>query len=353
MKNKSEIMRLLSIIDTKVPRISLAFLPTPVHKLTGLSQKYGADIYIKRDDMTGGEFGGNKTRKLEYVLPDVLAQGADYIVTAASVQSNWCRQVVSVAARNGLNSILYLFGHEIPEELRGNLLLDKIMGAEVNFIQLDKGESLYQGLQRTDSIRKKRIAQLESEGHKCHYIEVGAPCPKGHISYLAAIGELITQLETMGLAVDDFDYMVTPIGAGGTYTGMSMAKKLFDLKAEILGFCTSTMHPTMVNDILQASEATSDFLNIDLKVDQKNIHVDFDYAGEYDVPTYLSTQAIKIAAQNDGIFLDPVYTSKAMSGLLDYLQKGNIPSGKRILFWHTGGVPALFSEEQTAGSFFD
>lgn len=353
MEAQSEIQNLINIIEEKAPRIELALLPTPLHRLPGISLAYGADIFIKRDDMTGIEFGGNKTRKLEYVLPELIEAGVQYLVTGASVQSNWCRQVAAAAARKGLKTILYLFGPEEPGELRGNLLLDKIMGSEVHFIKLAKSETLYQGLSRTEEIRRQRIDELEKQGHRSQYIVVGAPVPKGHVAYISAMAEMTFQLQAMGMSPDFFDYIVTAIGAGGTYAGLSMAKKLFGMKSQIYGFCTSSMHPTMVDDIIEASKATSDFLGMDLSLKREDIHVDFDYGGEYDVPTSLSTQAIKMVASSDAVFLDPVYSAKAMSGLLNHLKKGIFSSGSRILFWHTGGLPALFSEEKTAGCFSD
>ncbi len=353
MKDNQEIDRTLNQLKGKLPRINLAFLPTPLHKLPRLSRQYGIELYIKRDDLTGIEFGGNKTRKLEFTLPHALAEEADYIVTGASIQSNWCRQTVSACTQCGLKTILYLFGPGIPTEYRGNLLLDKTLGAEVHLIKLMEGENLYDGLNRTEGMRKKRIQELEEEGHKCFYLKVGAPFPKGHAAYVWAMAELAHQLQDLEMTLDDLDYIVTPLGAGGTYTGLLVAKKLFESRVKIYGYCTSSMHPTMEDDILNASRETAEFLELDLSFDKEDIHVSFDYGGEYDVPTQKSTEAIKRVARNEGVLLDPVYTAKAMSGLLDYLEKGVIPSGSRVLFWHTGGLPALFSGQETAGTIYE
>jgi D-cysteine desulfhydrase/L-cysteate sulfo-lyase len=146
---------------------------------------------------------------------------------------------------------------------------------------------------------------------------------------------------------------VTPIGAGGTYTGLLVGKKLFESKVEIHGYCTSGMHPTMEEDILNASRATAECLELDLSFDKEDINVSFDYGGEYDIPTAKSTEAIKRVARNEGLLLDPVYTAKAMSGLLDHLEDGSISRGSRVLFWHTGGLPALFSGQETAGAIHE
>ena len=353
MKDNQEIDGTLNQLKAKLPRINLAFLPTPLHKLPGLSRQYGIELYIKRDDLTGIEFGGNKTRKLEFALPDALAEKADYVITGASIQSNWCRQTVSACTQCGLKTILYLFGPSIPTEYKGNLLMDKTLGAEVHLIKLMEGENLYGGLNRTEEMRKKRIQELEEEGHKCFYLKVGAPFPKGHAAYVWAMAELAHQLQDLEMTLDDLDYIVTPLGAGGTYTGLLIGKKLFESKVEIYGYCTSSMHPTMEDDILNASRETAEFLELDLSFDKEDIHVSFDYGGEYDVPTRKSTEAIKHVARNEGVLLDPVYTAKAMSGLLDYLEKGLIPPGSRVLFWHTGGLPALFSGQEPAGTIYE
>ncbi|MDD4266378.1 MAG: D-cysteine desulfhydrase family protein [Aminobacterium colombiense] len=353
MKDIQEIERTLNQLKEALPRVNLAFLPTPLHKLPRLSRQYDIELFIKRDDLTGIELGGNKTRKLEFVLPDALAAKADYIITGASIQSNWCRQMVSACVQCGLKTILYLFGPNIPTECQGNLLLDKTLGAEVHLIKLNEGENLYDGLNRTEKMRKKRIQELDDAGHNCFYLKVGAPFPKGHAAYVWAMAELVHQLQNLGMTLDDLDYIVTPLGAGGTYAGLFVAKKLFESKVKIYGYCTSGMHPTMEDDILNACRDTAHFLGVDLSFGKSDIHVSFDYGGEYDVPTPKSTEAIKHVARSEGVLLDPVYTAKAMSGLLDYLEKGLIPSGSRVLFWHTGGLPALFSGRETAGTIYE
>ena len=353
MKDIREINTMTRNILRNVPRVNLTFLPTPLQTLPNLSRRYGVEFFMKRDDLTGREFGGNKTRKLEFVLPDVLAEGADCIVTGASVQSNWCRQTVAAGNQCGLRTILYLYGPEIPDDCRGNLLLDKTLGAEVHFVRLGPGETLYDGLTGTEAMRRNRMRELEAEGHTCRYIKVGAPFAKGHVAYFAALAELANQLHDRNMTLDDLDCIVTPLGAGGTYAGLLTAKKLFGSNVKLFGFCTSSMHPTMVDDILKASRETAEFLKLDLTFSEDDVRVDFDFGGTYDVPTQKSTEAIREVARNEGVLLDPVYGAKAMSGLLEYLREGAIPRGSRILFWHTGGLPALFSGEGTAGRIFE
>jgi len=165
-----------------------------------------------------------------------------------------------------------------------------------------------------------------------------------------AMGELALQMSSYGFEPDDIDYVVTPIGAGGTYAGLLTGKLLLQCRTHIIGFTTSGMHPTMKDDIFNAVQEASDYIRKKLPVTKDDIQVDFDFGGEYDVPTSASTEALRLLAREEGILLDPVYGAKAMAGLMDYLEKGKIPQGSRIVFWHTGGLPALFSGAEIAGA---
>lgn len=352
MIGNDEFKALYAKIFDKVPRLPLSFLPTPLHPLHGILEKTGVDILIKRDDMTGIEFGGNKTRKLEFVLTRVLQQNADYVLTGASVQSNWCRQLVSACIQLGIKPILYLYGSKIPDEYTGNMLLYKTLGAEVHFFALKEGENMYGGLKRTEAIRNERLKEIEKQGKTGMYLTVGAPEPLGHIAYVNAMFELALQLEEMNLTLDDIDYIVTPIGSGGTYIGLLLGTKLLKAKTKIMGFCTSDMHPTMETVIKDGCQEVIDCFSLPIECTEGDILVSFDYGGIYDTPTLGSTNAIKTVARTSAVLLDPVYTAKAMHGLLDKIEKGIIKPGSRVVFWHTGGLPALFSGEEIAGKIY-
>jgi D-cysteine desulfhydrase/L-cysteate sulfo-lyase len=352
MRNKTY-QRALEKLEN-IPRVKLAFLPTPLQKLQRLSDLYGVEVYIKRDDLTGVEFGGNKTRKFEFVLPEAIEKKADYLITSAAFQSNWCRQAVATGIKCGMKTILYLNGPKIPQGYRGNLLLDKVMGAEVHLVELKQGETLIQGRQRIQGEITSKIEELEKKGHKCHFIKVGAPFPQGHIAYTFAVGELVRQLEEVEMNLNDIDYVVTAVGTGGTYTGLLVGKKLFNSTVCIYGFAVSHLHPDMSKEVLHESKATAEFYDMDLSFSEEDIHINFDYVGEgYDIPSKKGTEAIKQVAREEAIILDPVYTGKAMSGLLDFIKIGKIPQGSKVLFWHTGGLPAVFAEEELTGSIYE
>jgi len=346
-------MNKLFKVFEKIPRVKIAFLPTPLQKLERLSRLYGVEMYIKRDDLTGIEVGGNKTRKFEFVLPEAIAKGADYLVTGAAFQSNWCRQTVACGNKLGMKTILFLYGPKIPQEYRGNLLLDKIMGAEVHLIKLEPGEDMFKAFQRTESERTSIMKELEKKGHKCYYIQVGAPFPRGHVTYAYAMGELALQLKEIGMNLDDF-HIATAIGTNGTYTGLLVGKKLLNSTANIYGFSVSQFHPNVREDVLREAKATAKFLGMDLSFSEEDIHISSDYIGEgYDIPSEKGTEAIKQVAREEGVILDPVYTGKAMAGLLDFIKTGKIPKGSKVLFWHTGGLPAVFAGEEITGDIYE
>jgi len=360
METKSEMYYKAFELLEKVPRFKFAFLPTPLQKLERLSQLYGVETYIKRDDLTGVGFGGNKTRKFEFILPEAIEGGVDYLVTRAAFQSNWCRQTVAAGIKCGMKTILYLLGPKIPQDYRGNLLLDKVMGAEVHLVELNPGESVFQGrLRIQNELAPARIKELEEKGHKCFYIETGAPFPQGNVAYAYAIGELARQLKDIGMDLDDLNCIACPLGTAGTYTGLLVGKKLFNSTVNIHGFSVSRHDPGLSTagearlrgeEVLRRAKTTAEFLGVGLSFSKEDIHIDSNYVGEgYDIPSEKGTEAIKQVAREEAIILDPVYTGKAMSGLLDFIKIGRIPKGSKVLFWHTGGTPTVFAEKEIVG----
>ncbi len=338
----------------KLPRKQLAFLPTPLHKLEKLSQAYGVEIYMKRDDLTGIEFGGNKTRKYEFILPGVLESGADYVLTAAAFQSNWCRQAVTTGIKCGFKTILYLFGKKVPEEYQGNVLINKTMGAEVHLIELNPGEDIIAGMKRTEETRKARIEELEKQGFHCQWLDIGGPVAEGHVAYTYAFGELSEDLDRLNMDLDDLDYVITAMGTGGTYTGLLTGKKLFDADVKVKGYTVSHMFPAIEDDVLTGAKDTAKLLGADLSFAREDLDINNEYIGEaYAVPSEKSIEATKEVARKEAVLLDPVYTAKAMAGLLDQIRKGIIPRGSKILFWHTGGLPAFFAGEKYTGKVWE
>ncbi|HHY70615.1 MAG TPA: D-cysteine desulfhydrase family protein [Thermoanaerobacterales bacterium] len=333
----------------KMPRAKLGFFPTPLHKLEKLSKKLGVELYLKRDDLTGiNVYGGNKMRKLEFLLGDAILRGAKYVITFGATQSNHAMQTVAACRMCNLEPILFLLSIVRPDEndLRGNMLLDKIMGAEVNIVSAE-GKPMFESFELSRLQSEKRIRELEKQGHKCYVIPTGGANPIGSIGFISGFVELIAQANKMDIQLD---YICHATGSGGTLAGLAAGKKLLESKVEILSFSVSEKpeeHPTTVANL--AKDAIK-LLGADKMITPDDLNFDSNYLGEgYEIPTDASTEALKLLARTEGILIDPVYTAKAFSGLLDYIEKGTIPQGSKVLFWHTGGATALFAEKQIVG----
>jgi len=333
------------------PRVDIGFFPTPLQKLENMSNEYGVDLFIKRDDLSGPEFGGNKVRKLEFIIAEALERNCDYIITYGGFQSNHCRQLTAACKKYGLEPILYLVSEKEPEEYRANLHLDKIMDAEINFVgeELDDMEkAMEKGLEKG----KKRVKQLEENGFRCYDCPPGGFDRNGTLGFLWAFGELVEQLD--GVA-DKIDYIVHANGTGGTYTGLMMGKKVLGLEVDILPFSVSSPSPDFEQRIFLMSDKVKDKLGREVStIKPEEVEIDTDHYGPgYDVPYEGSIEATKELARQEGIFLGPAYTAKAMAGLLDYIEKGKIEEDKSVLFWHTGGTPTIFAEEHIVGNVYD
>lgn len=315
-------------------KVSLGFFPTPLTKLENLSKKFNYQLFIKRDDLTGLAFGGNKTRKLEYLIADALNQHSKAVVTIGAAQSNHARQTAAAAKKYGLDAHLLLFKPE-PEQYDGNLLIDMLLGAKVHWVDRD---NLYQQ-------QLKILGALKDcYGQNPYFIPMGGSNETGIWGYIDAIDEIKTQIEMLGINID---YIVFASSSGGTQAGMIIGKKLFDLKAQLIGIeIDKNMYPDRSLEqhiITIAQYAIKEFdLPISVTLDDINLIKDYDSAG-YGVVTELEKNAIYTMAETEGILLDPVYTGRAFGGLLDLMDKGYFPEGSSILFWHTGGQPALFA----------
>lgn len=329
----------------KLPKTQLGFYPTPIHKLEKLSEEFGINLYLKRDDFSGMNlFGGNKIRKLEYLIGDALAKKCDYVFTFGATQSNHAMQTATACCRCGLKPVLYLESYVEPDEhdIRSNLLLDKILGAEIHIFK--EGTDLMAEAQ-------KQIDKLKAEGHNPYIVPMGGASEVGSTGFLEGFAEMTEQMKKEGLKAD---YIFHATGTGGTLAGLLAGKKVLNSDTNIISIDVSNKTPEFYDNVAKLSQDTLKRAGFHIKVTADEINHDLDYFGEgYEVPTVAASNAIKKLARTEGILTDPVYSGKALSGLLDYLEKGRIEKGSTVVFWHTGGATALFAEKEILGNIFD
>jgi D-cysteine desulfhydrase family pyridoxal phosphate-dependent enzyme len=299
----------------------------------------GPRILIKRDDQTGLAFGGNKARKLDYILADAQAKGADVIITWAGLQSNWCRQTAAAAAMMGMRSILLLSKRDdSPVVIDGNLLLDAILGAEARILPLG-----------TNPIEvAQQVAEEErAAGNTPYIVAVGGSStgfdmeePLGAMGYVTALIETHNQAEERGVVPD---YVVIPTGSGGTQAGLVVAAEALRAGTKVIGISVSGSADAIRGNVARIATETADALGLRHSFLPEDIIVFDDYVGEgYGILNQPTADAIQRVARGEGILLDPVYTGKAMSGLIDLVESGYFQPDDVIVFIHTGGTPAIF-----------
>ncbi|WP_088228317.1 D-cysteine desulfhydrase family protein [Desulfosporosinus sp. FKB] len=322
----------------KIPeKMMFANLPTRIEKLERLSQKLGGpNIYIKRDDQTGTEVSGNKIRKLEFSVKEALNQGCDVLITCGGSQSNHCRATAAVASRIGIKSVLVLKG-DAEIESDGNLLIDKLLGAEIYFITPDEYKNI-----RTEVMEKIKL-ELEEQGCKPYIIPEGASNGIGGFGYYNAMVEIISQEKELGV---HFDRIVLAVGSGGTHSGLFLASKSLGYTGEIYGINICEDEEHFKNEIYKISHESMQYLNVNLHFSKDEIHIIDGYVGGgYSLSRPEELRFIHEFAKLEGIILDPVYTGKAMFGLVEEIKKGTFRNSKNILFIHTGGVLGLFPQK--------
>lgn len=321
-------------------KYSLGFFPTPLEKLENLSKKYpDYNLFIKRDDNSGLASGGNKVRKLQYFIYDVLDKGYDTILTAGAQQSNHCRQTAAACAKAGLECHLLLGGKK-PENYNGNLLLSHLLGANIYFTDENrKGEDL-------NLVKQK----LESQGKKVYTVPYGGSNLLGAYGFIDAVKELKKQLIEMGLKMD---YIFFASSSGGTQAGLKLGVDLFGIDIKLmpisidkLGYGDMTLDEAVLELLLDGQKALG--IKKEYSIDDATLIRGYDIQG-YGVVTSNERKAINVLAQSEGIMLDPVYSARAFYGMMDYLENGKLRNNSNVLFWHTGGLPANFyySEQLT------
>jgi D-cysteine desulfhydrase len=318
-------------------RIELANLPTRIEKLDRLSKAFnGPNLYIKRDDQTGTELGGNKVRKLEFSIKEALDQGCNYLISCGGIQSNHCRATAAAAAKLGLNSYLVLRNNGISE-VDGNLFLNKLFGANIRFITPEDYK-----FNRME-IMKKIKAELEEEGFNPYIIPEGASNGIGTFGYYRAMEEIISQEIELGI---DFDAIVLAVGSGGTYGGLFLANKLLKHNSKVIGINVCDDKEYFQNRISDIVMEGLKYLNMNLSFSKDEISIIDGYVGRgYALSKKEELDFIYSVARLEGLVLDPVYTGKAMYGLVKELEKGTFDSYKNILFIHTGGLYGLFPQK--------
>ncbi len=354
-------MAALSIPEMKkrierYPRESLIHLPTPVQKLDRLSKALGGpEIIMKRDDLTGLAFGGNKSRKLEFIIRDALEKKAEVLITWASVQSNWCLQTAAAARKFGIKPILLLFKtYDLPEEYDGNLLLDFILEADIRIKSARPGKVV-----RMEDVQGI-IEEVENEVKEWGYTPYNAPIggsmaggsmdkPLGAISYVNACAEMFEQAEKIGF---DARCIVHASGSGGTQAGLTVGAKALKGDVRVVGISVSDEKESYAKDVFAIAQDTEKALGLGSIVKKEDAIVLDDYIQEgYGVLTREVAEAIRLVAVTEGIFLDPVYTGKAMAALIDLVQKGEFQRDGKIVFFHTGGTPVLFPHRDNLVNF--
>jgi D-cysteine desulfhydrase family pyridoxal phosphate-dependent enzyme len=326
----------------KIPeqrRVRFEGFPTPLQRMPNLSRVLGGpNLFVKRDDMTDLAFGGNKARKLEFVFGDALEKGADVVIAAGMIQSNCVCMVASAARKLGMNPVLVLQGEE-PEEIDGNLLLDRLLSAEIRYVNTLSWDVSGKLASVADEFREK--------GYKPYVIPVGATTPLSVLGYAVAMEELVNQFDEMG---ESLDYVVCACGTGGTQAGLILGKELLDVDVKVLGVTVFEDKVAASEHLAELVNGAAELLEVDLSVSTGEVTVFDEYIkGGYGVLNDPVTEALKLTAETEGIFLDPVYTGKAMAALIDLTKKGCFKKEDNVAFLHTGGLPSLFPHRKRLG----
>lgn len=318
----------------RLPRVRLAHLPTPLEEAPRLARALGGPrIFVKRDDATGLALGGNKVRKLEFILADALRAGADTILTTGGAQSNHCRMTVAACRRLGLDVHLVLDGGR-PAEVTGSLLADSLMGAAVEFLETDDEDEVAAHLEA-------RREALAARGRRPYVVPLGGSVPLGAVGFALGVLEVLEQAAAMDVA---FDRIVVASGSGGTQAGLELGARALRTGARVEGIAISANALRRGPRVAELATAGAELLGVDLEVRPEDVAILGGYVGPgYGVLTPAAADAIRLVARTEGLLLDPVYTGKAMAGLVDRIRSGAIGRDETVLFWHTGGVPALFA----------
>ena len=319
------------------PRVALAHLPTRLEFLPRLTEHLGGpEIWVKRDDCTGLATGGNKTRKLEFSMGEALEQGADTIITVGAVQSNHVRQTAAAACKLGMRCEV-LLEHRVgdPGNLylnSGNVLLDRIFGA--NLREYEKGADL-------DAAMQEVAGEVRAAGGTPYIIPGGASNPVGALGYVGCAEELLQQCEQQDVV---FNHAVLASGSAGTHAGFAVGLRASGSELPVLGIGVNVPRESQEAKVWELAQETAAYIDRPGCVARKDIVADCDYVGPgYGEPTDAMNEAVLLLARREGLLFDPVYSGKALAGMIDYIRKGRFTAGQKLVFLHTGGVAGLFA----------
>jgi len=325
------------VLLSRFPRVSLAHLPTALEHLPRLSKHLGGpDIYVKRDDCTGLATGGNKTRKLEFVMAEALEQGADTVITVGAVQSNHVRQTAAAACRLGLGCEI-LLEHRIrePNDLyvqSGNVFLDRLFGARLHE---------FPGGTDFDQAMSAIADDVETRGGKPYIIPGGASNPIGALGYVNCAMELLNQANERGLVID---HIVTATGSAGTQAGLIAGLNAMHADIPLLGIGVNAPRKVQEKRVYELAVETAELIGAPGVVTREDVVANCDYVGDgYGMVTKAMNEAVLLLARLEGLLFDPVYSGKALAGMIDLVENGSFDAAGNIVFLHTGGSAALFA----------
>jgi D-cysteine desulfhydrase family pyridoxal phosphate-dependent enzyme len=339
----SAVTRVRAALDRQ-PRLPLATLPTPIHDAVRLREALGGPsrcprILIKRDDLTALGLGGNKARKLEYLVADARSQGATTLITTGAVQSNHARMTAAAACVAGMRCVLVLTTTTDKPAIAGNLLLDRLYGASVRLVSsVDPMLAVGQD----EAVVAEVVAVEKAEGRQPYVIPIGGSSGIGVFGYVGGTAELVDQLDEMGVSPTRL-YFAS--GSRGTQAGLTLGAKLCGAAYQVTGVAVSAGEPEKIERAKRIANEAANRLELPERLDLPDLVTDQAFIGDgYGIPTDAGLEAIALAAQTEAILLDPCYTSKAMSALVRHARNGELKPTDTVVFLHTGGIPALFTD---------
>ncbi len=333
-----------------VRRFRLARLPTPLHEAPRLRAALGGErrcprILLKRDDLTDLVLGGNKARKLEFLVGEALEQRATVLITSGDLQSNHARMTAAAAAQAGMRSVLVLStsAEDGMADPRGNLLLDRLLGATVHVIE---GGSDKTATEREGARISQAVEELTAAGERPLVIALGGSSGTGALGYVDAVRETVAQLRELGCSPSHLYYAS---GSRGTQAGLELGTRLFAAGWRCVGIAVSGGEAEKRERAVRIAAEAAARLGVDAALSPDELLTDQDYYGDgYAIPTAACMDAIRLVARTEGVMLDPVYTAKGMAGLIDHIRQGRINAADTVLFLHTGGAPGLFGARDLA-----